>query len=687
MTWLSPDSTIKRRQVTYFFLGLLTISVLVSYAFPPLIQGLRRPLAHWADAAVLEIYTINASHGRQLVGPYSRFGWNHPGPAYFYMLLPLYALSGHNSMSLHLTAFLINLAAVLCIIVAVYRTTRPDFPSLVFYALLILYLRFLCPSLTLIWNPRIIVLPLCLLLFLCAAFSVGRIATLPAMIFVASFVAQTHLGCMPTVCALVFVSLLSHLFYSSFLRAESDDSDEPTRPARTRFWAVAGGIVLLVMWFPPIVEEISNDPGNFGKMRAFFGQAHERHPISDAVVATSREISAPFLRLFGSKTGDFSATSVAVLVSLTVLVGIWAGLRRQRHYCAALCLLSLVGIVVAFWSVTRIIGEILDYLIRWVSCLGVVGVIGAAGAILPPPERGSESIGVLLVKRAVRLAIGLLCVLVMIISVWNMYKTPRPSLVMWNQDLIERTYERLQEYLDENKIEDVHILGDPEVWPFTQAIVLQLYKRGITCSVEDRWTFMSGPQFKRTGTPAPLEVQFFGKPQAARPDLVLLNKGKDIRGDVYVYAADKTHIGRHLYRGPPVTVEKAVKTRGEPRVVADGEIPADGTVFNDPRCLILLDLQASVTVSLPKVPVIGIVLSADGNDAYSVYASADGEHFEEIGLRPVIARFGMITKTCAVEKDLSGFRFVRVSPKDGDGFYSIGEIGFLVQDSSRPKGK
>ena len=30
--------------------------------------------------------------GRQLLGPYSRFGFHHPGPAYFYASVPLYVL-------------------------------------------------------------------------------------------------------------------------------------------------------------------------------------------------------------------------------------------------------------------------------------------------------------------------------------------------------------------------------------------------------------------------------------------------------------------------------------------------------------------------------------------------------------------------------------------------------------------
>src|SRR5260370_68615 len=47
-----------------------------------------------ADKAVIELYTIRATRLELNVGAYSRFGWNHPGPFFFYLAAPLYAPSG-----------------------------------------------------------------------------------------------------------------------------------------------------------------------------------------------------------------------------------------------------------------------------------------------------------------------------------------------------------------------------------------------------------------------------------------------------------------------------------------------------------------------------------------------------------------------------------------------------------------
>ena len=64
------------------------------------------------DLAVLELGIFDAWDGERLIGPYSRFGWHHPGPLYFYLLLPIYALSRASACALFITSSLIGCAAL-----------------------------------------------------------------------------------------------------------------------------------------------------------------------------------------------------------------------------------------------------------------------------------------------------------------------------------------------------------------------------------------------------------------------------------------------------------------------------------------------------------------------------------------------------------------------------------------------
>ena len=107
------------RQSLAIALGILAI-VLFSRLTPPITTD--------SDFAVTELYTDLATRGRLLVGPYSRFGWNHPGPFYFYLQAPLYALGGHKAASLYAGALAMNLAALITLAWVVWRGARGLFP-------------------------------------------------------------------------------------------------------------------------------------------------------------------------------------------------------------------------------------------------------------------------------------------------------------------------------------------------------------------------------------------------------------------------------------------------------------------------------------------------------------------------------------------------------------------------------
>src|SRR5215211_2466333 len=73
------------------------------------------------DDALLELRTADVGSRSVLLGPYSRFGWHHPGPSLFYVLALPYRLLGRPSVALPLTAVAINLVAVVGIAVLAYR--------------------------------------------------------------------------------------------------------------------------------------------------------------------------------------------------------------------------------------------------------------------------------------------------------------------------------------------------------------------------------------------------------------------------------------------------------------------------------------------------------------------------------------------------------------------------------------
>jgi hypothetical protein len=92
--------------------ALTMISVIAVGATAAIILARRaQPAFPLADIAVLEIYTREALTGRLLVGPYSRMGWHHPGPLYFYLAAPIYALGAAKTAALSAAAFVLSLTS------------------------------------------------------------------------------------------------------------------------------------------------------------------------------------------------------------------------------------------------------------------------------------------------------------------------------------------------------------------------------------------------------------------------------------------------------------------------------------------------------------------------------------------------------------------------------------------------
>src|SRR5688572_32081976 len=83
-------------------LALLLIPAVVGVI--RLLTGLQEPFAHSGDAAVLEPAVRRVATGTQTLGPYSRFGFHQPGPAYFFVQAPFSWVTGGSPQSLFLGA-------------------------------------------------------------------------------------------------------------------------------------------------------------------------------------------------------------------------------------------------------------------------------------------------------------------------------------------------------------------------------------------------------------------------------------------------------------------------------------------------------------------------------------------------------------------------------------------------------
>lgn len=335
------------------------------------------PMPPVGDVGVIEIYIFDALKGRLLVGPYSHFNWHHPGPIYFYLLAPFYALSGYLTTGAAAGALAINIASVGLIAWTARRMAgRPT--AIVLTAACLFYCVRFERVFTSQWNPHVLVLPTLAFVVVAAATAAGATGFIPLLIALGSFAAQTHLGLAPTVAALS-VCALAAAFWGA--------RRQPPEQRRALAWRLNAGLwVAAILWFPPIVEQMTRADGNLSRLWRFFAGGTRGQTIGAAVAGWSNAITGAvrsgFVLAWGAPM-DIRFHAVSLAVAAVMIAGLgWAGVRTRRagqRFVSALAAGLLLALFVALFSASRIAGEIVDHEVFWMSGLGACAIATIAG--------------------------------------------------------------------------------------------------------------------------------------------------------------------------------------------------------------------------------------------------------------------------------------------------------------------
>ncbi len=116
------------------------------------------------------------------------------------------------------------------------------------------------------------------------------------------------------------------------------------------------------------------------------------------------------------------------------------------------------------------------------------------------------------------------------------------------------------------------------------------------------------------------------------------------------------------------------------RVLTDGVVAPEGDDWSTDVTAVFLSSSAYVEYDLGRVqPIEAGYLQGDNNDAYLVQVSGDGKHFTDLWLAASLGAPGLRGRSVSTLHGSA--RFVRVSPRKGDGNYSLAELALY---SSRP---
>jgi hypothetical protein len=288
---------------------------------------------------------------------------SHPGPISFWVLAPFYRLFGGTAWAMQAAAAALNVVAVgLTIWIAQRRGgTRL---AVGMAAVLVLAMRLYGPEkLTEAWNPYIPML--WWVVFLLAVWSVlcDDIPMLPVAVLAGTLAAQTHIpytglvGGVGAVAAAVLITAAVRRM-------------DPTMRRRVVRWGVGSLTLFVVLWIPPVIDQVTNDPGNISIIREYFSD-----PPEDPVGIGSEAFRFWFGHMNPIELVNPPPIGVTFVVSPVpgaIFFAVWAvtaaAAWTMRHRHADLARLHLViaaALAFGWLSITRILGLVWFYLVLW----------------------------------------------------------------------------------------------------------------------------------------------------------------------------------------------------------------------------------------------------------------------------------------------------------------------------------
>ncbi len=472
----------------------LSVGVCASTVLP-LLVALLMNLRWWTfsvpiadDLGIIELYTLRAARAEQLVGPYSRFGFHHPGPLLFYLLAPLYAISGRAAGALCISAIAINLTSVCVLLSAVWARRRSEVAIAVAIVALVLVGHLGAYRAYSFWNGYIGVIP-----FFCALLAISlrpfHVGVAVGSVALLSLAAQSHwMWILPAAGVALGWAVLAAI------RAPRphQSRDQETRPRSVLGVALSALSVAAVLWAPVAVEAVLRSGGNpltavdaVAKALVASGEASGGSSIiqglGDCLLWAGGHVGASSLPAGSSSLRVWLSVFVAVVFGAAVAIA----RRRTSSVSAVLVAASTAGALLWSWVAA---GQPYEYLRLPLEVSGAALLAIAAMSLIeccPLGIRWARGVALVLVA-ALSITVSLqfaryLSVREYLATGWG------PVAYHWKARSFADDLRRVAS----GKTIPVTIL-EHDAWPIAAAAAVMIEKQGGSPWVQHDWEWMFG---------------------------------------------------------------------------------------------------------------------------------------------------------------------------------------------------
>jgi len=477
--------------------SIIVAAILTAIVIWPLLDAGRaalelvwRPSGDWA---VLTMRVEDVGRHTPLVGPYSRFGWNHPGPLMYWLLAFPYHLFGDRPEALLAAAATLNALTVAALSAVAWRRGRLPLVALTMAATAILIHAMGPAMIRDPWNPFITLLPLALTVFLVWSVIEGDFWMWPPLAFLVSFELQSHIGYLP------MLAMLGVSVFAIAWRRKSFNTLLPTS-TKQRWWVLGlSSAVVIGCWLPVLLDQVAGT-GNLGAIAHYFltngdspaGFGTAFHVAADQL----RFPSAPWLgrsELAGLDGALLGSGLAALVVPILSMAGsLWLAVRMRVLAALRLQLVVIATALGGLIATARVTGPLFDWVVRWwwvIASLWWLSIIWVLWSVLY--ERITS-------QSMQRIATGLLAVVATVVtlaatgpitSATSSTPPPSPSTGIVLDGFLQQTLDALQGSGPLLVVTTGSVRGD-----YGDALRLQLERAGIQVVAEPNMISHLGPQ-------------------------------------------------------------------------------------------------------------------------------------------------------------------------------------------------
>jgi len=275
-----------------------------------------------------------------------------------------------------------------------------------------------------------------------------------------------------------------------------------------REWRGSIGATLalgVVLWLPPLIDQVQHRPGNLRTLVRFFrASAGTSHPFHDVLRLVAPQLSLTSTNLgghLGSNVAHFRPVSPGELLVLAALLafvafGAWRAGAAGDHFRLGCCLAALGGSLGAVASTRAAAGDLLPYFTSFSSGVGIVvwfaALLTAADLAAPHVPTGAT-------RRPLSWgAAGVLVVVALLLGVAGV--RARSYAHISNHPDVGRLATAAERVLGSDVDAPVLVVvGKNRPWPQAAGLAAELERRGVDVRTAKPWVFLFGHDYRPRG--------------------------------------------------------------------------------------------------------------------------------------------------------------------------------------------